>query len=245
MSVKKDNVSDSRGNGSFSKLNVFEKILTMLNNYGYKKVISSLIILMAIVLTAIIFANQKVIIERIVREQRIEQQAEHANRINFRITQVNPRVDAILYKLLIETGADRAFVIEMHNGTDNPTGLPFVFGAMTYEKLSNDSVESIMFQYEKINLSTMPLSYYLIKNKRFAGEVDSLKNIDIRLSRRMVLNDTNFLIVYGLRTLNTEIGWLGITYSHDKPSDIYSVESKMIDASESLSILLDLTSNIK
>lgn len=243
MDTKKDKVGTE--NSLSDKFNLIEKIAKMLTKYGYKKVISSLFIFILFIATVIVFLNQKSIMDKIIFEQKKEQQMEKINHMKFRMTEVNPRVDAILYKLLVQTKATRAFIIEMHNGTDNPTGLPFVFGDMTYEKLSNDSLESVIFQYNHLNLSAMPMANYLIKNKKFIGTIEELSKIDINLSKKLDSNGAKFIIIYGLRTIDIEIGWVGLTYTDDVCENMSKVEGSVIDASQNLSILLDITNNIK
>jgi len=242
-----DNPNEDEKSELLDKFNLIEKIAKMLTNHGYKKIISSLIIFILIITTTIIFTNQKTIIERIVKEQKHEQQKEEHTKLNFRINHVNPRVDGILYKSLVQTKADRAFVIEMHNGINNPTGLPFVFGSMTYEKLSNENVESLLFQYENFNLSSIPLTQYLIKHNKFIGTIDELNKVDRKIGGRMKVSGVEFIVIYGLRTMNVEIGWVGVTYG-DSASvsniDIQKVESNMIETSQNLSILLDINNNI-
>lgn len=241
----KQEVNNGNGDELLNKFNIIEKIAKMLTKYGYKKIISSFVIFVLFIGTIIVFTNQKTILDKIINEQKKEQRKEEVNKINFRINEVNPRVDAILYKLLAQTKADRAFVIEMHNGTDNPTGLPFVFGDMTYERIANDSIESVIYQYEKINLSTLPIATYLIKNKKFIGSMDDLKKIDSRISKKMSSNGAEYVAIYGLRTINSEIGWVGITYCNKTTEHISNIEANMLDASQTLSILLDITDNIK
>lgn len=236
-SVVSDSLSD--------KFNLIEKIAKMLTKYGYKKVISSMLIFILFIGTVIVFLNQKSIMDKIIYEQKKEQQIEKMSHMKFRINEVNPRVDAILYKLLVQTKASRAFIMEMHNGTDNPTGLPFVFGDMTYEKLANDSMESIIFQYNHLNLSSMPMATYLIKNKKFIGTMDELRKIDSNLSKKMDSNGAKFALIYGLRTIDIEIGWVGLTYDYDFCDNINKIEGSVIDASQNLSILLDITNNLE
>lgn len=229
------------------KITIIDKIAKMLSKYGYKKVISSVLIFMLLAATIIVFSNQKMIIERIIKEHQQEIQIDEANKLKFRINQVNPRVDASLYRLLAQTKGDRVFIIEMHNGTDNPSGLPFVFGDMTYEKLGNDSVESILYEYDRINLSAFPIATYLIKHKRFVGTIEDLKKIDIRLGKKMEINGAKYVALYGIRGIDVEIGWLGVTYCNSTPSekDKDNIESSLLDCSQGLSILLDMTKNIK
>ena len=230
------------------KIGVIEKIVAMITTYGIKKVISALIIFMLVIITSIVFINQKVIINKIVKEHNKEMQTATAKKLEFRIKEVNPRVDGILYKLLLKTKADRAFVIEMHNGTDNPTGLPFAFGDMTYEKLGNDSVQSVIYEYEKINLSTLPLATYLGRNKRFVGSIEDLSKIDSRLAKKMTINGCKYIGIYSIRGSDLEIGWVGVSYCSNRPKnaeDVNLIEGNLLDSSERLSILLDINNNIK
>lgn len=41
----------------------------------------------------------------------------------------------LLKELLISSNADRAWLIEYHNGTKSLTGLPFLYGSMTSEEV--------------------------------------------------------------------------------------------------------------
>lgn len=100
------------------KVSIIGRIANMLTKYGYKKIISSLIIFMLFITTIIIYSNQKDIVKRIITEQKQEEQQNKIDKLRFRVTEVNPRAEAILYKLLAQTKADRAFISEMHNGTD-------------------------------------------------------------------------------------------------------------------------------
>jgi len=242
MTINKKASKESEG--IIEKFNIIEKIVKMLSSYGYKKVLSALLIFMLFTATIIIFTNQKAIVSRIVKEQTAAVQLNNAKNLEFRVKVVNPRVDAILYKLLVQTGADRAFVIEMHNGTDNPTGLPFAFGDMTYERLRSDSTESILNQYNRMNLSAIPMASYLCKNKRFFGTVEELSTIDLKISRRIKINGINFIGLYSVRGNEVEIGWVGISFQDKKPKNISNSEGCLLDASQRLSILLDISNNI-
>lgn len=234
---------------TIEKVGVIGRIANMLTKYGYKKIISSLIIFMLFITTIIIYTNQKEIVKKIITEQKQEEQQKeqqkNIDKLRFRVTEVNPRAEAILYKLLAQTKADRSFVFEMHNGTDNPTGLPFIYADMTYENMSNDSLSSIISNYEKINLSRLSIATYLMKYKEFTGTVDELKKIDNRTGSDLKYSNVKFISAYTIRTINSEIGFVGVVFYDNEEVDINKIESNMIDASQKLSILLDITNNIK
>lgn len=229
----------------FQKFNLIEKIANLLNKYGYKNIVSSLIIFILFTGTIIIFLNQRSIVENILLEQKAKEKSSEINNIRFRVNEVNPRVDGILYKLLTETRADRAFVIEMHNGTDNPTGMPFVFGHMTHEKMMCDTMMSVVDQYERVNLSSLTFPNYILRNKMFIGSIEDLKRIDTKLYHKMTNNGVKFIGMYSLRTMDVEIGIIGITFNTEMDYNKRVIEASLIDASQRLSILLDITKNVE
>ena len=56
----------------------------------------------------------------------------HAELVTKRF-EVSPLISNELRRLLIALDADRAAILEMHNGTNNASGLPFIYGDMAYE----------------------------------------------------------------------------------------------------------------
>lgn len=228
-----------------NNINVIGKILMLIKKYGIKNVLSALIIFIIFVSTIMVFFNQETIINKIVNQQITVAQENEVKKMDFRVKVVNPRVDAILYELIAKSKCDRAFIFEMHNGTNNPSGLPFVYGDMTYEKILNDTVQSVIDQYERINLSTSPMASYICKNKYFLGGIDNIQAIDAVLARRLRFNGVSYLYLYSVRGANAGLGVVGITYIGRHPENINDNRGYMLDVSQRLSILLDINSNIK
>lgn len=243
MSIKKK-LSEETGDLT-EKVGVIERIAKLLTKYGYGKIISSLIIFILCIGTAIIYTNQKEIVQKIILEQKKEEKQKYVDNLRFRVEHVNPRVESILYKLLIQTKADRAFIFEMHNGVDNPTGLPFIYGDMSYESIAKDTLTSLINDYQRINLSIVPMATYIFKNKKFVGTVKELDSIDHRMANDIGYRNVKFIVLYSIRTIDVEIGLVGITYYRDIDVNIKTVECYMLDASQKLSILLDISNNIK
>lgn len=227
------------------KVNLLDKIANMINKYGIRKVISALLILILLSGMAIILLNQKVIVEKIITEQKEVIQNINAKKMQFRVKEVNPRVDAILYKLLVETGCDRAYVVEMHNGTDNPSGLPFVYGDMTYERTLTDSIQSIIQETKSLNLSLYPMATYLMTYKTFTGTMEEAKELDKRFGVRFGQSGAKYVMLYCIRGTDVVLGWIGISYISGQPKNMKKSEASLLDASQRLSILLDINSNIE
>lgn len=230
---------------SSNKINTLAKIIKMIHKYGLAKVTSGLLIFMLFIATAIVFMNQKAIVNKIITEQKEVAQMTNAKNLQFRIKEVNPRVDAILYKLLAETHADRAFVFEMHNGTDNPSGLPFAYADMSYERTVSDVVETVMQENKSMNLASYPMATYLMIYKCFKGSIDEVRLIDKRLANKLSNSGTYYVILYAIRGNEVNLGWVGVSYINNKPKDEKLSEASLLDASQRLSILLDINSNIE
>lgn len=232
-------------NGIDNKVNILVRIANMINQYGIKKVISSLIIFILLIVVSIVFINQKVIVERIIAEQRQAYQTTTAKQLQFRVQAVNPRVDAILYKILAETHGDRAFVFEMHNGVDNPSGLPFAYADMSYERTITDSIAPVMSENRSLNLTNYPMATYLMIYKSFRGTVEDVKAIDKRLASKLSDCGAKYIILYSIRGNDIALGMVGVTYITNKPNQLQLSEASLLDASQRLSILLDINNNIE
>ena len=57
---------------------------------------------------------------------------DHDRLTDYRIS-ISDDIDNMLKDICSETGGTRAYILEFHNGTNNPTGLPFNYMNMTYE----------------------------------------------------------------------------------------------------------------
>lgn len=227
------------------KINMLSKLTNMIYKYGLGKVASALLIFMLLIATGIVFLNQKAIVEKIITEQKEVAQMTNAKNLQFRVKEVNPRVDAILYKLLAETDADRAFVFEMHNGTDNPSGLPFAYADMSYERTIDDTIETVIQENKSMNLASYPMATYLMTYKYFKGCIDDVRAIDKRLANKLSNGGVYYVMIYSIRGNDVNLGCVGVSYIHSKPKNEKLGEASLFDASQRLSILLDINSNIE
>ena len=224
-------------------LGILERTLKMIAKYGPFRVLGGLFVLVLFGLTIALFINQKRIVTSIIEGQKTEETQKHSSIMQLRLNQINPQIDAILLKLLIETGSDRVFIIEMHNGSNNPTGLPFVYGEITYEQMIDPNMDPIAEEYGTMNLSRFSFISYVYKNKLFRGSLGDLNLIDPKLANRMLQNDVKYIYLASLTGSNTAIGFLGATYIN-KPINM-SADGKIMDASQKIAILLDLYQQAK
>jgi len=104
-------------------------------------------------------------------------------------------------------------------------------------------MQPIAEEYGTINLSRFSFSGYVYKNKLFKGNINDLKVIDPKLAIRMSQNNVKYIYMASLTGSNIGIGFLGVTYIN-KPINL-NIEGKIMDASQKISILLDLYQSAK
>lgn len=126
--------------------------------------------------------------------------------------QLQPKIDAILQTFLAETKADRAFIIELHNGSNNLNGVPFLHGSVTYD-VSIDGLDDIDEEYQNLSLSRFEMSTYLHKNFEFIGTIEDMKKIDKKFASKLESNDVKYVAITTLHNGTNEWGWFGVLYN--------------------------------
>ena len=132
--------------------------------------------------------------------------------------------------------------MEMHNGTNNTAGLPFIYGEMTYETV-NHNISHVDEDYISINLSRFNFPLYLQQNRIFYGSMEELKKVDEKLATRMISNDVSYFGIISMHGVSNELGYFGVSYCHGhKPATEESIIEQLTLCSQKLSILLDSAS---
>ena len=124
------------------QLGFLEKALKLIEKYGLFKIFKALCV---IALFVYVMCNGATIVENIVekvtketlRDENVEKDRMHDIAMERR-QEIKPLIDNILMSTLNQLNADRVFIIEMHNGTNNTSGLPFLYGEMTYETVADN-----------------------------------------------------------------------------------------------------------
>ena len=216
------------------------KVTNLIHEYGIKKVFQAIIVIVSLLSFLLFFNaldNEKIV------ERLLEETTEVHAKGSYIREEINPKVHSEIIKLLYEIGADRVSVMEMHNGKENPTSLPFKYFDMTYEE-TIDSVDYISEEYENLNLSKFSFSYYICKNKIFIGSIEEIYNIDKKLAIRFENNDIKYAAIIMLNT-NVDIGFLMVNYNSVPNIDRNKLMSKIISKGQTISNLLDYEKQIE
>lgn len=151
---------------------------------------------------------------------------------------IQKNLDAILYTL----NADRAYLIEFHNGKKNTTGLPFRYMDVSYETTNEESkVTKIGMFYQNIPTTLYKFPYYLQEHKYYIGTIDDFGKVDTDLAKQMSANFAKYFAVIALNSDGTPVGYLGISWCDiDSVPDINVIKNKLYMYDKTFSQLLDL-----
>jgi len=156
--------------------------------------------------------------------------------------EVNHLIDNELKDLIIRLDADRAAILELHNGTNNFSGLPFVYADMSYEQISN-RISYAKDEFKNLNLAKLSFCAVHWKDKTWIGSVDEVEKDDPYFAaklRYVEVNFGSFLILEGL------YGPLGILSLFWKDEKEHPTKARIIaELNHSSQILSTLLSSVK
>ena len=161
------------------------------------------------------------------------------NMRDFVITpKIQKNLDAILYTL----NADRAYLIEFHNGKKNTTGLPFRYMDVSYEVTNQESkATKIGMYYQNVPTTLYKFPYYLQEHKYYIGTIDDFGRVDTDLAKQMSSNFAKYFAVIALNSDGTPVGYLGISWCDiESVPDINTIKNKLYLYDKTFSQLLDL-----
>lgn len=226
-----------------TSVGVIERMIKIIKKYGRWRTFEAIVVILSVFYLLHNISNLPRIIENVfeIRTERIQMKHDEAVRTR---REIKPEIDDIMNHTLSYLNADRVFVMEMHNGTNNTAGLPFIYGEMTYEEVSR-GVNHVDEDYISINLSRFDFPLYLRQNRIFYGSIEELKKIDEKLAMRMISNDVTYFAIISMHGVANELGYFGVTYCNGKvPPMEENIIEQLTLCSQKLAILLDSSSNI-
>lgn len=215
-----------------------EKMLKLLSKYGAWNIIKAIMLIVAFFVVIWTTTHIDTIFENVIIKQNEQKIEQHENVLKRR-NEIKPKVDLLLKNTMEELNADRVFVIEMHNGTNSLSGLPFIYCEMTYETCRK-GIQRVDDEYGSVVLSRYSLPYYMAENQVYAGSVDELEELDPKLAHRMRDNGSAYICVANMYSLDSYIGYVGIGYAEGStPAEIEKLKTEVFKLSQRISILLD------
>ena len=177
-------------------------------------------------------------VEEAMRKKDIEDKKHHNDLVERRF-EIGPRIANELKDLLIRLNADRAAIMEFHNGTYNASGLPFVYGDMVYEEVS-PNVPYASDEFKNFNLSKLPFVALHYKEKTWIGSVDDVEKDDPYFAAKLRVVKVNWGIFVILEGINGPLGFLTLFFKNDENHpDKKKVIAEVTHSAQILSTLLD------
>ena len=210
----------------------FEKVMDLIGKYGPLRIIYGLVIFVFFSFMIYVATNPGVVFDKYT--QYISEI--HNASTDYRM-ESSPMIRSYLNQLAMETGADRAYILEFHNGKANPSGLQWQFGDLTF---INDGADDISDEIQNVSLSRYNFATLVHDKGSWAGGIEELVSIDERFYNRMRLNGGKyfaFQMIYGSNM--REIGILGVTYLDNEDIDRKDALAILHKYSSTISPLLD------
>jgi len=190
----------------------FSKVMDLIAKHGIGKMIIGTLFFVFFSWMVYLATNPGVIFERY--NQYIAEK--HNASIDYRM-ETAPIIRSQLNQLALETDAERAYILEFHNGKSNPSGLQWQFGDLTF---INDGTDDISDEIQNVSLSRYNFANIVYERGYWIGSIDELISLDERFYNRMRLNGGKYFVFQMMYGANMrEIGILGISFL-ERPENI-------------------------
>lgn len=155
-----------------------------------------------------------------------EKKQEHKELMAYRMNMI-PMVSNILKDIVIELECDRASILEMHNGTNNLSNVPFIYADMNFEEVSQES-EYAGDEFQNFNLTKYPFFSEHYDEGIWQGPASKIEKEDKRLFGKIKSVDSEYVAGCVLEGIETPVGFLIVSFresdiSKDKQKEIYRV----------------------
>lgn len=210
-----------------------QKMLNLQNKYGFFSIIKGLFLLFLAGYVVFFALNPKYLLERVTTIQT----EQHDNLVRSRLA-ADSDIRLILSKTMHNTNADRAWLIEFHNGNKNlTTGLPFLFGSMRIEE-TQDSIPNVDEDYADFGLSKYKLIAKVLDEGFFYGNIKDVQSIDKRLYYKFQSNDINEIALLTIYNEDKPAGIVGLSFCNNKQMDKQLVGKRIRSAGIQIATLL-------
>ena len=217
--------------------NLIDPVIKFIKNFGFIRGLGYLVVFACVLFTAISLLNIDKTVQNAINNHTEAEIAAHDRAIEKRYEN-SPKIDRILNEVLYKYGADRVCVVEMHNGTKNVAGLPFIYGEMTYE-VCREGVLPVDADYTQFNLSRLSFPTFMFEHNAFCGSMNEVNKIDDKFAERLMVNNSTYLCGYTLHGANSVIGYFGVIWCGGAPQETNQLMKDLSAYSQKLSVLLD------
>ena len=193
-------------------ITLMERVRGFIGKYGLKGTFTTLLTVFIAACVGYYVFNPGVILEQ-AQQIQIER---HNEAIKARLN-ADPKIRSYLLEMKDELDADRAYILETHNGGTNLANLPFLYVDLTYAE-PRSSLSWLEMEYNNLRLSRCPWANYVF----WFGPISDIEEIDSELNQRLSKEGVSYMgmvMMYGEDSMPS--GTLGVVYEDDgdRPND--------------------------
>lgn len=214
---QKKNVQESTEQVN-SVISLMDRMSEFIKKHGLKGTFTTLMTLFITASVAFIMFNP----EKVYEEFQQYNEKKHEEGIKQRL-EADPQIRALLTQFRAELGAERAYILEAHNGGTNLTNLPFLYADLTY--LDPKGIyEYIETEYKNFRLSRYPWASYVMDKGYWFGPIEDCKDSDPELYYRLQKENVTYMgmyVMYGKNGLPSAC--LGVIFSEGENFDTQKI----------------------
>ena len=246
--TENDGIMDNVAQGGWANtiVSALDKFFSMLKKYSfsdYARAFCVVLLCLVCYFTYKAASNEELMH---VIAKRIEYNAKYEHQKMIARQQATPKIAYELENMLYRLNADRTFVIELHNGKENATYLPFLYYDMTYEEVNGKTkTERISQNFQNVNISNFKLPYYLERHIIFIGSLKEIIEIDNNFGANFEKFGSNYGGFIFLKSSGKEIGFLGASFKGERTCSDDELREVLIEYAQTIAPLLDLEKQIK
>lgn len=198
-------------------ITLMERVRGFIDKYGLKGTFTTLLTVFIAACVGYYAFNPGVILEQ-AQQIQIER---HNEAVKARLN-ADPKIRSYLLEMKDELDADRAYILETHNGGTNLANLPFLYVDLTYAEPRNN-LSWLEMEYNNLRLSRYPWANYIFNHGFWFGSISDIEEIDSELNQRLSKEGVSYMgmvMMYGEDSMPS--GTLGVVYENDgdRPNDV-------------------------
>lgn len=191
------------------------KFMRGIKDYNILELVKVLFAVFCIVIAITFVMRPELYVDKIsyiLQTRQNRQDMEHASLLNRRKI-ADQNIRWYLNELRDMAGADRAWLLEPHNGGSNSTtGLSFYYLNMTGDEPADGYPDLNKSQFTNIQISEYPLANIIDKKGRWYGNLESMYDVDKKLYYRMKAQGMNECAVMAVHSKNLPVCFVGLTW---------------------------------
>ena len=198
-------------------ITLMERVRGFIDKHGLKGTFTTLLTVFIAACVGYYAFNPGVILEQ-AQQIQIER---HNEAVKARLN-ADPKIRSYLLEMKDELDADRAYILETHNGGTNLANLPFLYVDLTYAEPRNN-LSWLEMEYNNLRLSRYPWANYIFNHGFWFGSISDIEEIDSELNQRLSKEGVSYMgmvMMYGEDSMPS--GTLGVVYENDgdRPNDV-------------------------